>query len=74
MIFARTRLNWQIHLLDRLITDAHENGKNCARAESVLQQHSGRACVNFTAFQSSGQHDFRHIFGHPKRSANAKKL
>ncbi|EKS69013.1 Atu protein [Burkholderia sp. SJ98] len=29
MIFARTRLNWQIHLLDRLMTRPHET--TCAR-------------------------------------------
>jgi hypothetical protein len=49
MIFARARLNWQIHLPDRLIPTAHESNKFSVRTGVQSQQHSGRARVDFTA-------------------------
>jgi len=74
MIFARARLNWQIHLPDRLIPDAHENNKHSRGPEfdasNIRAVHASISRLP----QPSVQQKFRHMIGDPKQSANTKKL
>jgi hypothetical protein len=74
MIFARARLNWQIHLPDRLIPTAHERSKfsvrTGVRASNIRAVHASISRLP----QPSVQQKFRHMIGDPKQSANTKKL
>ncbi|WP_198399415.1 hypothetical protein [Caballeronia calidae] len=72
MILACARLNWQIHLHDPLITDAHESERSAGEPEPWEQQ-SGRAQAALAALRNRLSSMFlHHMIGRPKRSQRAK--